>query len=956
MFTIEQKRELAELLCRLPVWQTQQNRQAFVEAAIGEHPAISRDFTWEGIPRTIAHNLVKELDFYSDYRDSDGRQGICKIFDEVEHRSYHLNSQVNELLCRLKESLCRQYGLIALPPSSSGLSDGAGRSSTVTPTEAAKGTTGVPFWRRLRSPLLRVVSTALLSTVVIAWLAFWCEDIIEDDLRDKQLLVSEAQKAFEQDDLSGARINALKALRGRPEASSVLPHADVAFDVLERVTYRNRTALFLPTPGGRVIAVQFIPDLKGDRILLHRGRYLALLRSGRLLSWDAASGAELTVTERQDWREIERAWIARTGERLIGQRKDGTRAIWETDGQTQPQELGFGEREGRFHFNNSMDSILFLSNAGRLETWHLNRAHIESHFSQPMDNVIDIWLGGDAKPLMLSWSRIYGDVRNRETGRFLLKYRLNEDRWERQRGWPGWRGSVADLVFDSSDSHVLVLEEGEGPNRLHWIGLDDESATSTSKPIPFTADLERLLWASRDEGLAVARMKDGAPVLLDLAYGVVRWTGKATDAPVAVGPVVGSRVQVAVAEQDGVHVFSTSRVVMTAPNGPDSSEDSARGHRWLGPLQRLVREEDTDRYRFIGWNPLRNERFQCDRQEDEITRQIHGNLLETKVGKAPCTALTAGAPKGRTAFRTKPEPLGWSLDRVAHRLLIWGKGGRAELFDFTAQRPIEPGPPSQGTVTAAALSADGMAVVLATSESYWDHGNLTLWWPDNRHPPDTHKDAHPKAISRLAFSPTGSHLVSVSDDGAVLLWELDGKEGQGMSQLCRPGTAAASGNPPPSIIRSASFDLAGKRLVTIDDRGQIKIWALDNPCDKPERKIQVNQAVKDALLLTDGRLVLLDATGRLALWDIEAKREVFSEIVKPDDTTGRLEWYGDGILIRFDRTAAYIPVTSVSRAAFIRSETLRSLPRTAATGRDLEGRGRWDRFCVCHWLKEVFTP
>ncbi|MCG6862096.1 MAG: hypothetical protein LJE70_12570, partial [Chromatiaceae bacterium] len=55
---------LRDLLMTLPVWSLVAQRKAFVEAALGGHPAAA-ELTWDDAPSTVAGNLAQRLAFFA---------------------------------------------------------------------------------------------------------------------------------------------------------------------------------------------------------------------------------------------------------------------------------------------------------------------------------------------------------------------------------------------------------------------------------------------------------------------------------------------------------------------------------------------------------------------------------------------------------------------------------------------------------------------------------------------------------------------------------------------------------------------------------------------------------------------------------------------------------------------------------------------------------------------------
>jgi hypothetical protein len=94
---------LRDLLVALPAWSLVRERKAFVESALGNHPAI-RDLIWDDEGFTVASNLVQKLRYFDVVPLPDGRHAICGILAEVRGRDWYLNPQVGIKVSRLADA------------------------------------------------------------------------------------------------------------------------------------------------------------------------------------------------------------------------------------------------------------------------------------------------------------------------------------------------------------------------------------------------------------------------------------------------------------------------------------------------------------------------------------------------------------------------------------------------------------------------------------------------------------------------------------------------------------------------------------------------------------------------------------------------------------------------------------------------------------------------------------
>jgi hypothetical protein len=98
-----QRMVLRDLLVALPAWSLVRDRKAFVEAALGGHPAI-RDLIWDDEGFTVAGNLVQKLRYFDAVPLPDGRHAICGLLAEVRARDWYLNPQVGVRVSRLADA------------------------------------------------------------------------------------------------------------------------------------------------------------------------------------------------------------------------------------------------------------------------------------------------------------------------------------------------------------------------------------------------------------------------------------------------------------------------------------------------------------------------------------------------------------------------------------------------------------------------------------------------------------------------------------------------------------------------------------------------------------------------------------------------------------------------------------------------------------------------------------
>jgi formylglycine-generating enzyme required for sulfatase activity len=105
--------DLRELLVALPAWSLVAQRKAFVEAALGGHPAAA-ELSWDDDPPTVAGNLTERLAFFAAKPVNDRHPG-CALLAEVRRREYDINPAVGVLVGRLSTA----FGCEAPQPAAS---------------------------------------------------------------------------------------------------------------------------------------------------------------------------------------------------------------------------------------------------------------------------------------------------------------------------------------------------------------------------------------------------------------------------------------------------------------------------------------------------------------------------------------------------------------------------------------------------------------------------------------------------------------------------------------------------------------------------------------------------------------------------------------------------------------------------------------------------------------------
>jgi WD40 repeat protein len=201
----------------------------------------------------------------------------------------------------------------------------------------------------------------------------------------------------------------------------------------------------------------------------------------------------------------------------------------------------------------------------------------------------------------------------------------------------------------------------------------------------------------------------------------------------------------------------------------------------------------------------------------------------------------------------------------------------------------------------------------------------------------------------IAFSPTGGHLASGSDDGLVRIWEPL-KNDEPIRQM--------EHGPPVAFVR---FSPDGKLLLSSGISGAVRLW--DEKSKTPVAEIPAGKSgARDARFSPDGKTVAV-ASGdhRVRLWDVKTGSIVGQPIPNPSveslafsDDGGTIATGSSGGVIRIwsaaDRTLRYKHEAAMGRIGDI--EFLKESPLLAILASD--GRLHMydtDRQCEIHSLK-----
>jgi len=199
------------------------------------------------------------------------------------------------------------------------------------------------------------------------------------------------------------------------------------------------------------------------------------------------------------------------------------------------------------------------------------------------------------------------------------------------------------------------------------------------------------------------------------------------------------------------------------------------------------------------------------------------------------------------------------------------------------------GPPESltghgGPVKGITVSPGGHSVATAS----FDYSVILRDWPSGAERAVLH--GHDAAANAVAFTPDGRRMVSVGDDGLVLVWPVEGPA-QGRVPLARlPGHQGK--------IQQVAVSADGKLAATASWDGRVGLWSLDPPA--PLAMLDGHQGPVNAVQLSaDGeRLYSAGYDGTVRLWSVAERRELRTlvrhgfgvNVIAVDEAAGRLAY------------------------------------------------------------------
>ncbi|MEQ8397335.1 c-type cytochrome [Thalassobaculum sp.] len=149
---------------------------------------------------------------------------------------------------------------------------------------------------------------------------------------------------------------------------------------------------------------------------------------------------------------------------------------------------------------------------------------------------------------------------------------------------------------------------------------------------------------------------------------------------------------------------------------------------------------------------------------------------------------------------------------------------------------------------------------------------------------------HDAAANAVAFTPDGHRMVTVGDDGLVLVWSTDGS-GERRQPLAR-----LTGHQGKILQVDVSRD--GRLAATASWDGKVGLWSLDPPA--PLTMLEGHQGPVNAVALSDDGTQLYSAgyDGTVRLWSVAERRELRTlvrhgfgiNVIAVDEAAGQLTY------------------------------------------------------------------
>jgi len=410
-------------------------------------------------------------------------------------------------------------------------------------------------------------------------------------------------------------------------------------------------------------------------------------------------------------------------------------------------------------------------------------------------------------------------------------------------------------ILSVMKNHVLTLADAETGAILQQFGeSQDPQTTGWHQKILFSPDGSTVLTAR----------SDGLMILWDLTtYQEIRRFDIGSNVIAGNAALSADGETVAVASSDrGVTLWNvtTGQLLGTWPTMTTSVALRPDGHTVLAGLAfgavRLVDMQYGALNNRIALQERQPKVYIFDVSPDESTFLACVDLDST-LGREICQVSLFDVLSGAEIQRIGPDNTDVGKAKFSpdgHRIAsthisrdrtfwasVWDVKTGQELGHFESDIML-------GTVT---FSPDGNLLMLG--ETSWSSG-VSILWNLTSNQEVYRLDGHARGINEIAFAPDGRTVLTVGQDGVVILWDVG--TGQEIRRFEHP-----------AATNSAVLSPDGRRLLTTADDGLVRLWDVDTGV---ELRLFVGHSIApyDAHFSPDGHTLFSSSETEVIQWDL----------------------------------------------------------------------------------------
>lgn len=213
---------------------------------------------------------------------------------------------------------------------------------------------------------------------------------------------------------------------------------------------------------------------------------------------------------------------------------------------------------------------------------------------------------------------------------------------------------------------------------------------------------------------------------------------------------------------------------------------------------------------------------------------------------------------------------GFTFSPDGRRILGWANADGAAQIDAETGAAIGAPMLHEGVVTGATYSPDGAMIATWSGQTMIideeDH-SVRVWRSEGQPIGFGSRLAHDSAVRGALFSPDGAQLLSWTEEGQVVLWDIATRTAALTLQHVEPYPNGATG-----IVVGAMFSPDSSQIVSWGDRG-VRVWDRATGA-QIGRSMSSNRTIMSAAFSPDSRYILtLEQTGaplaKIKIWDAD---------------------------------------------------------------------------------------